>query len=409
MSKPHIRVYTSGDGAAANVVAKTLVEREVPALVDATTWDGAQLTLARNRIARPDIVKRPYLLRGLMKCAHCGLTYIGTVSQGKEASRLSEPERENTELRGEFALRPYYMCNGKCASYRRTGPDALNCPSGHVRAKELESLVWEEIEGFLNDSESVIGELSSLLRERLGEGAGESDLFKELEELRAEAAGKEGERNALYRLFRKGMLPETDLESQLKELREEEVAISARLELVERAVEKAKDARSSRDGALTLLRHMRKTIEADDSWSSRRRVVETLVAGIEVETLSTEGRIYGRGRGKAVMLRVNYRFETPTAEELTPKVQKPYSGRTGHTSANVLGLTLTRTHQNLNFAVDHFSGAREAAKGILLKEPNLKAKEVFAKVFAQTGESISEASVSRMKSRLKAESAGENE
>lgn len=334
---------------------------------------------------------------------------MGTVSQGKLAGKLTKEEFEELEIRGDYQLRPYYQCNGRNAAHRTKGPDALNCPSGHIRAKELEALIWSEIEGFLNSPESVIGELGTLLRERLGEGVGERNLFKELSELRADAAGKEAERNALYRLFRKGMLPETDLESQLNELREEEVAIGARLELVERAVEKAKDARSSLDGARSLLSHMRKTVEADDSWSARRRVVETLVAGIEIETLALEGRIYGRGRGKAVTLRISYRFEMPTAEELTPSVVVPYSGRTGHTSANVLGLTLTRTHAALNFAVDQFAGAREAAKAILLKEPTLKAKDVIAQVLAETGESISEASISRMRSRLNAKSVEEEE
>ncbi|RYG87107.1 MAG: hypothetical protein EON58_21025 [Alphaproteobacteria bacterium] len=116
------------------------------AIVDAETWDGAQLTLVRNRLSRPDIQKRPYLLRGLMKCKHCGLTYVGTVSQGKEATRLNDVERENSEVRGKFQVRPYYMCNGRNLGHRVHGPDALHCPSGHIRAKELEELVWGEIE-----------------------------------------------------------------------------------------------------------------------------------------------------------------------------------------------------------------------------------------------------------------------
>ena len=241
-------------------VIKTVVEREVPAPVDTETWDGAQLTLARNRVARPDIVKRPYPLRGLMKCAHCGHSFVGTVSQRKEASRLSESEREGVELRGEFALRPYYICNGRNWHCKAFG--APGCPSGHIRAKELEELVWGEVESFLDDPEGVIRELSSLLRQRLGEG----------------------EQNALYRLFRKGMLPETDLESQLGELREEESATATRLEKIERAVEKAKDARSSLDGARWLLGDMGEQVEASDSWGSRHRVIENLVAGVGIET-----------------------------------------------------------------------------------------------------------------------------
>lgn len=378
---------------------RTLVERVVPAIVDEETWDLAQLTLARNRIARPDIVKRPYLLRGLMKCGHCGLTYIGTVSQGKAASKLSEPERAGCEVRDGFALKSYYLCNGKNWHRKAFAGKNPGCPSGHIRAKELEELVWGEIEGFLQNPEEVIAELSDLFRERLGEGVGAGDLFVELDELRAEAAGKEGERNTLYRLFRKGMLPETDLESQLGELREEESAIASRLEKVERAVEKAKDAKSSLDGARAMLNAMREKVEASDSWGSRRRVIENLVAGIEIET-HFEGEAPQRGK-RTVTLRISYRFEVPDLEDVLPV---PYGGRLGHTKAQVLGLSIVRTHEYLSFAFDPFANARERAREILRENPSLMAKDVIAKVFEQTGESISAASVSRLRSGIKNES-----
>ena len=70
----------ASSGAAGSTQAETvLIERAVPAIVDAALWARAQETLRRNRLCRPDIVKRKYLLRGLIKCAHCGLTYVGTV------------------------------------------------------------------------------------------------------------------------------------------------------------------------------------------------------------------------------------------------------------------------------------------------------------------------------------------
>lgn len=108
------------------------------------------------------------------------------MSQGREASRLSKSENESCELHGEFVLRQYYMCNGK--NWHRKAFLNPGCPSGHLHAKELEELVWSEIEGFLNDPENIIAELSGLLRDRLGEGGRKSELFKELDELHAEAA-----------------------------------------------------------------------------------------------------------------------------------------------------------------------------------------------------------------------------
>ena len=373
---------------------KTLVERSVPAIVDAATWNSAQLTLARNRLARPDIEKRPYLLRGLMKCAHCGLTYIGTVSQGKMVDKLSPAEIEGTEVRGGFALRPYYMCNGKNLPHRVYGEDALGCPSGHLRARELEALVWSEVEGFLQNPESVIGELARNFCERLGEG--ESELFREFEGLRAEVAGKDGERNALYRLFRKGMLPESDLEPQLAELRVEEVAVAARLEKVEREVEKARDARSSLDGARAMLNDLKTKVAADDSWNVRRRVVEALVAGIEIET-HFEGQTPKRGK-RTVNLKISYRFETPELDDVAPQCQR---GRTAKNPVVVMGLSIVRTYAGFRFAFDPFASARDAAREVLRVNPSVYAKDVAARVLESTGETISPASISRLRNQLK--------
>ena len=123
------------------------------------------------------------------------------------------------------------------------------------------------------------------------------------------------------------------------------------------------------------------------------------MAGIESKTLSAEENT--RGRGKAVTLQVRYRFETPTAEELTLQIIVPYTGRNGHMEVNVLGLTLIRTYEGLNFAADRFANARDAAREILRANATMYTKDVIARVFAQTGESISSASVLRMRSRLK--------
>ena len=389
---------------------RTLVERQVPAIVDEATWNGAQLTLARNRLARPDIEKRPYLLRGLMKCAHCGKTFVGTVSQGKGAGRLSEAERGATEVRGGFALRPYYMCNGKNIGGRlnkETGGGAgaassPACPSGHLRAKELESLVWEEIMGFLSDPESVALELSARLRDHLGEGAAQSAVGRELESLRAQVAGLDAERGALYRLFRRGTLPESDLESQLLELREEEATLATRLEKVERAVGRARDARASLDGARALLQSLREKIEGGASWAARRRVVESLVAGVEVEWQGEALGASARGK-RSVTLRVTYRFEVPALEDAAPSVN-----RTGKTPVVVLGLSLVRVHKDVNFAADAFAPARDAARELLRENPRMRAWEVAGNVLSQTGQSISPASISRLRHTLKDNHMGKN-
>lgn len=284
------KTQKNGQGNAA--APKATVERAVPAIVDAGLWEAAHLTLRRNRLFRPDIEKRPYLLRGLMKCAGCGLTYVGTVSQGQRADLLSSEELSGAEVRGEMVLRPYYVCNGRSAQHQNYGETKARCSSGYVRAVELEALVWREIEGFLNEPESVLAELGVQLNTRAVNG----DAVQRLKRLRGEQAQGDAERATLYRLFRRGAISERDLDAQLGELLAEEKALAGQIERLEREVAKSREAGEALDGARALLQTLRQKLEADGSWATRRRVVEALVAGVTVA--SHRDNLAPRGKGR---------------------------------------------------------------------------------------------------------------
>ena len=74
---------------------RELISRTVPAIVTEATWNKAQKTLKANFLFCARSAKTEYLLRGLIKCGLCGLTYVGTASNRASGKR-------------EF----YYRCNG---------------------------------------------------------------------------------------------------------------------------------------------------------------------------------------------------------------------------------------------------------------------------------------------------------
>src|SRR5687767_7513719 len=57
---------------------RDIIERPVPPLVSPELWEGAQAALRRNMIMSKGNAKRRYLLRGLIKCGQCGMTYSGS-------------------------------------------------------------------------------------------------------------------------------------------------------------------------------------------------------------------------------------------------------------------------------------------------------------------------------------------
>ena len=300
---------------AANVGAQSkpvLIERAVPAIVDAELWARAQETLRRNRLCRPDIVKRKYLLRGLIKCAHCGLTYVGTVSEGRRLDRVPVEERAGLEVRGELVLRKYYLCNGKNGSHQSYGKLDKRCSSGHIRALELESLVWSDIAGFLKEPGEV---LERLRAELLSRGADPQKAKTELERIEHLVSGHEQQRATLYRLFRRGTITESDLEAQMGEIAGEHSALENERERLKAEWERARNSQGALESAEQLLERLRLKLDAEGdgelTWELRRRIVEELVSGISVE--SRFDATAPRGKQRTAIVHVTYRFEAPDA------------------------------------------------------------------------------------------------
>src|SRR5579871_5240119 len=76
------------------------IVRSVPAIVSEAVWQQAQATLQHNYRFGPRHCRHAYLLRGLVRCGLCGLTYIGMTVHSRSGRQES-----------------YYRCNGKHDTY----------------------------------------------------------------------------------------------------------------------------------------------------------------------------------------------------------------------------------------------------------------------------------------------------
>src|SRR5215210_8104418 len=116
----------------------------VPALVDQQTWDRAQAQLARNAaLSFRHNARHSYLLRCLLTCEVCGLAMYGVT----RPATATKPERQ------------YYECRGKdCVLSARTAA----CPSRHVKAEEIEPVVWNHVTGLLADPDRLLAQFDHL-------------------------------------------------------------------------------------------------------------------------------------------------------------------------------------------------------------------------------------------------------
>ena len=170
-------------------------------------WNKAQATLRANSLFCARSAKNQYLLRGLIKCGLCGLTYVGVAANRPNGKR-------------EF----YYRCNGahSPAIHRPNGP----CDAKAIRGDDLEQQVWSDVEAFLRNPEPVLKQLHAGLE---SDAKGSDQIRKQVARLEGLLAQKATERSRVVGLFRRGRLTDADLDAQMDEIGKEETALEAQI------------------------------------------------------------------------------------------------------------------------------------------------------------------------------------
>ena len=262
--------------------SRPVLSRQVPAIVSEDVWDKAQTTLKANLLFGLRNSRNQYLLRGLIKCALCGRTYVGTAANRPNGKR-------------EF----YYRCNG--AHTPRLVQNGQRCAAKAVRGDVLEEQVWRDVEAFLRNPEPVLAQLHAKLE---SDALGSGEILKRVARLEGLLAQKVAERSRVVSLFRRGRLTDAELDGQMDEIGKEETALEVQAAELRGRLGHAGSIATTVRSAETLLAELRKRLDEPVSWELKRNLIEVLVSGIRVETIDGD-------EGKQSKTTVLYRFSSP--------------------------------------------------------------------------------------------------
>ena len=120
-----------------------LIAVSVPAIIDRQTWELAVKRKEQNKEQAARNTRHDYLLRGLLKCGHCGAT-VGT---------QAIPLKDKTYL--------YY----RCRAAKKNGSYCHTCDTKMIRADLLDAAVWGVVTELLSDPEGL-RERAKLYQER---------------------------------------------------------------------------------------------------------------------------------------------------------------------------------------------------------------------------------------------------
>jgi site-specific DNA recombinase len=236
------------------------LERPAPALVDVVTWERAQRALVTNRSLSKKNAKNEYLLRGLVKCGWCGLTFVGTTNTGVRK----------------------YRCNAN-AGRANSRPEG-RCPASQVHADRLEEIVWQEVRAFVDNPGPYIEQAQRDLRERIAT-AGQAE--EQRKRLVTELAGKEQERERVLGMFRRGRITSEEAERELDAIASEAGQIRDLIDSLRVRVEMAaaQEAYLSDVGAaLVKMQDAVQEIEETNDWKRKRELIELLAPRIVLQT-----------------------------------------------------------------------------------------------------------------------------
>ncbi|MBE0657624.1 MAG: recombinase family protein [Bryobacteraceae bacterium] len=261
---------------------RAVITRSVPAIVTEDTWRKAQGNLRSNILFAPRNAKNQYLLRGLIKCALCGHTYVGVAANRPNGKR-------------EF----YYRCNAAHSPSIYAGVG--RCQSKPVRGEDLERQVWSDIESFLRNPEPLLEQLHARLESAARDLTGIREQATQLAEL---IAAKSDERNRMLALYRRGRLSDADLDAQLAEIDREQANLDAQLSEAQSRLSGADSVSSTVSSAQDFLERLRDRLDQPTTWQQKRRLVEVLVAGVTVDTVEECGV-------RQTRTTISYRFSQP--------------------------------------------------------------------------------------------------
>ena len=245
---------------------REVISASVPPLVSEDVWDAAIATLKRNR-ALPRNSCHSYLLRSLIRCAVCGLSFCGTWTRG-----------------------PRYRCNGSMA---HRGPFAGKCIGASIKGEHLEDVVWSDVYRFLVDPDELTDELLAESNDIESRAVAEAERASLLD---ARSAAQHRRKRAID-LYTRGKLSEVEFDAVAADVERELKTLNDRLAVLEPDDDVADDGLSEH-----VLTEIRQRLTGDLSDSERREIVQLLVRRTTVHTILPD-----RGR-KQVRVVIDYRF-----------------------------------------------------------------------------------------------------
>ena len=236
------------------------ISRSVPPIVSDEVWQQAQEVLTSNKVRIKGNVKRHYLLRGLLKCAHCGYSFSGAFT-------------------GKYV---YYSDIGRYAwrAHRLEKP----CIGKTLQQKWVEETVWESCMTYIRDPQLVVK--SAKNRDN------SEELEKEIALIRTKIAHNGVENQRLIDLYKAGLISLEAVTGEFEKVKAEKDMLQKQIDQLEHNLRVEKDMHDV-SSTVSDLEQMQQLLESPTlDFDVKKTVVDTMIDKIIVDSIAETITIY---------------------------------------------------------------------------------------------------------------------
>lgn len=239
---------------------KQPIARTVPAIVPEALWDKVQIKLTSNKAMIKGNAKKEYLLRGLLKCKHCGRAYSG-------------------EFTKKWA---YYTCNGR-RKWKEQGLDKP-CFGKTISRNWADKVVWESCLEFIRNPQLVVKSIK-------GEINKSEELERDISLIRTKMGENATAKQRLIDLYKNGLISLDDVSGEFEKVDKEKQALQAELDTLE-AQQRKDDLLRQVDTATDLLEMLRQKVDVPDvPFDLKQTVVQIMVDKVVVDSTPAKSAI----------------------------------------------------------------------------------------------------------------------
>ncbi|OAB32440.1 hypothetical protein PMSM_16870 [Paenibacillus macquariensis subsp. macquariensis] len=221
----------------------------IPPIIDLGLFEIAQQQKKKNLTRKGRNVKQFYLLKGMMKCAHCGRKWESTTYSSKTKKGTTTYQ--------------IYRCANKYPRKYGEGIERCNIPT--VRTDVLDEFVWNMIVQAIKNPEN--------LKNNLNEDKSTEDLDKVLMTYKKQRLEKEKEKEKIKHMYRKGIISEEELDNDMNEVMKDISKFDFEIEKIEDKVSIIQRQSMSEDLMLEYARQYKDLLENDMLHDEKKREI----------------------------------------------------------------------------------------------------------------------------------------